>query len=61
MHDSKDGEKIAGWSHVLFTGLYVVAAIWHFKSALEHWERIADAKELDNGKTRKRTAKQVKK
>jgi hypothetical protein len=47
-HDNESGEKLAGWSHVLFTGMYVVAAIWHFKSALEHWSRMPDTKEENN-------------
>lgn len=40
MHDSKNGERVAGWFHFGYVMLYVIAAIWHLKAVKEHWDRI---------------------
>jgi hypothetical protein len=39
-HDDASGEKLAGWWHVGFWAMYMIAGAWHFKSALEHWRRL---------------------
>jgi len=38
-HDSKRGEKLAGWTHFAFAALYAAAIVWHFKATLEHFRR----------------------
>ena len=41
-HDSKKGESVAGWYHVGFCLLYVLAAFWHGKATMEHWNRMGE-------------------
>jgi len=38
-HDSKGGEKLAGWTHFAFAALYLAALVWHLDATLEHWRR----------------------
>jgi len=38
-HDSKAGERLAGWTHFAFAALYVAALVWHVRAAREHWRR----------------------
>lgn len=38
-HDDQKSERVAGVWHLIYVALYVVAAAWHFKGALEHWRR----------------------
>jgi hypothetical protein len=39
MHDDRQGEKIAGWYHLGFAAAYILAAIWHFRGARDHFRR----------------------
>jgi len=48
-HDSKSGEKMAGWAHLAFSALYLFAMMWHGKAALEHWGRIDGRDTSSNG------------
>lgn len=38
-HESRKSEQIAGWYHVGFVALYLVAAFWHLRGATEHFRR----------------------
>jgi hypothetical protein len=38
-HDSKDGERLAGWFHLGFAVMYIIAIGWHIRSTFEHWNR----------------------
>lgn len=40
MHDSKSGERVAGWYHLGYVALYIIATIWHLRAVKEHWNRI---------------------
>jgi len=42
MHDDPGGEKLAGWTHLAFAALYVLALGWHIRSAFEHFDRKTD-------------------
>ena len=43
-HDSKGGEKLAGWFHFTLGVLYLAAMGWHVYSAVEHWRRDESAR-----------------
>lgn len=38
-HDSKQGERVAGWVHLSFVALYILALAFHIDGAYEHFKR----------------------
>jgi hypothetical protein len=48
-HDSKDGERLAGWYHWGFAAMYFFAMLWHSRGALEHWGRLNGENKRDTG------------
>lgn len=36
-HEEKRSQIVAGWYHLGYVALYLVAAVWHFRGALEHF------------------------
>lgn len=40
IHDSRQGEILAGWTHLGFAVLYIAALLWHLKAAKEHWDEL---------------------
>jgi hypothetical protein len=43
-HEEKGSQVLAGWYHVGFAVLYLVALIWHFEGAHEHFSEARKCK-----------------
>ena len=40
-HDDERAERLAGWFHLGFVALYLIAAFWHLRGAQPHFKRNA--------------------